>query len=55
MPLLQMLEALKDAIPGQHVTIPVTVTGFTNIGSFYLYLEYDYTKLQYSSVTKTLF
>ncbi len=44
--------SIKDAVPGQQITIPVTVTGFTNIGSFYLYLEYDYTKLQYSSVTK---
>jgi hypothetical protein len=42
----------KDANPGQLVTVPVTVTGFTSIGSFYLYLEYDYSKIQYTSVTK---
>jgi hypothetical protein len=43
---------LKDANPGQTVTVPVTVTGFTNIGSFYLYIEYDYSKIHYTSVTK---
>lgn len=43
---------LDTAIPGQPVTVPVMVTGFTNIGSFYLYLEYDYSKLQFSSLTK---
>jgi hypothetical protein len=43
---------IKDVVPGQLVTVPVTVTGFTNIGSFYLVLEYDYSKIQYSSITK---
>ncbi len=43
---------IQDAVPGQLVTVPITVTGFANIGSFYLYLEYDYSKIQYSSLTK---
>jgi len=38
-----------NAIPGQHVTVPVTVTGFANIGSFYLCLDYEYDKLHYMS------
>ena len=41
-----------NAVPGYPVTVPITVTGFTKIGSFYLYLEYDYSKLQYSSAVK---
>jgi hypothetical protein len=35
-----------NATPGQLITVPITVTGFNTIGSFYLNLEYDYTKLQ---------
>lgn len=42
----------NDATPGQQVTVPIKVTGFTKIGSFYLYLEYDYSKIQFVSVTK---
>ena len=49
---LTKIGTIKDAKPGQPVTVPVTVTGFTKIGSFYLYLEYDNTNLKYSSVTK---
>jgi hypothetical protein len=41
-----------NATPGTLVTIPVTVTGFTNIGSFSLSLDYDYTKVQYVSGIK---
>ena len=39
------------AIPGQQVTVPVTVTGFSKIGSFYLNLEYDYANLQFVSAS----
>lgn len=46
------IATINGVASGQPVTVPITVTGFTNIGSFYLYLEYDYSKLQYSSVTK---
>ena len=41
-----------NAVVGEPVTVPVTVTGFTSIGSFYLYLEYDYSKLQFISAAK---
>ncbi|MEI8048842.1 MAG: hypothetical protein WCI92_15780 [Bacteroidota bacterium] len=40
---------ITTAIPGQQVTVPVTVTGFTNIGSLYLCLDYEYAKLHYVS------
>lgn len=43
---------INGVASGQPVTVPITVTDFTNIGSFYLYLEYDYSKLQFLSVTK---
>jgi hypothetical protein len=46
------IDTIKDATPGQKITVPVKVTGFTKIGSFYLYLEYDYSKIQFVSVTK---
>lgn len=36
-----------NAVPGTQVTVPVTVTGFTNIGSFTLHLNYDYSKLHF--------
>ena len=36
-----------NAIPGQQVIVPVTVTGFNNIGSITLHLNYDYSKLQF--------
>ena len=41
-----------NAVPGQPVTVPITVTGFTDIGSFYLFLEYDHSKIQYVSAAK---
>lgn len=37
------------AVVGQPVTVPITVTGFSNIGSFYLTLDYEYAKLHYLS------
>jgi hypothetical protein len=40
---------LTGAIPGTRVTIPVTVSGFTFIGSVSLSLDYDYTRIQYIS------
>ena len=40
------------AIPGSIVTIPVTVTGFTNIGSVSLSIDYNYTKVKFLSGTK---
>lgn len=43
---------IQDATPGKQVTVPITVTGFTKIGSFYLFIEYDYSKIQFVSVTK---
>lgn len=46
------IATINGVVSGQLVTVPIAVTGFTNIGSFYLYLEYDYSKLQFSSVTK---
>lgn len=38
-----------NACPGAQVTVPVNVTNFTNIGAFSLRLEYDPTKMSYSS------
>ena len=46
------IDTIKNATPGQQITVPIKVTGFTKIGSFYLYLEYDYSKIQFVSVTK---
>ena len=39
------------ACPGALATVPVTVTNFTNIGALSLRLEYDPTKMTYSSYT----
>ncbi|MBL7967500.1 MAG: T9SS type A sorting domain-containing protein [Prolixibacteraceae bacterium] len=41
--------SICNAVPGQQLTIPINITGFSNIGSFYLNLEYDYTKIQFIS------
>jgi hypothetical protein len=41
-----------NAVPGQPVTVPITVTGFNDIGSFYLTLEYYSSQLVYSSESK---
>lgn len=41
-----------NAIAGQQVTVPVTVTGFYNIGSISLSLDYDYSKLHFISALK---
>ncbi len=38
---------IANAVPGQQVTVPVTVTGFNNVRSFYLTLDYEYAKLQF--------
>jgi len=40
---------IGNSIPGQNDTIPVTVTGFSGIGSVSLSLDYDYSKLHYVS------
>ena len=40
---------INNAIPGQDVTVPVTVTGFNNIGSITLTLDYDYSKVHFVS------
>jgi hypothetical protein len=44
--------SICNAVSGQQVTVPINVTGFNNIGTFYLQIEYDYTKIQYSSLSK---
>jgi len=43
---------VNGAVPGQQVTVPVTVTGFVNIGSITLTLDYDHSKLHFVSATK---
>lgn len=43
---------IQDAVRGEQVTVPIKVTGFSEIGSFYLYLEYDNSKIQYISVSR---
>lgn len=43
---------LSNVLPGQQITVPVTVTGFNNIGSITLSLDYDTSKLQYISYTR---
>jgi PKD repeat protein len=42
---------IANPTPGSQVNVPVTVTGFTTIGSYYLQLEYDSTVMTYVSVT----
>lgn len=37
---------ITNAVPGQHLMVPVTVTGFIDITSITLNLDYEYTKLQ---------
>ena len=44
---ITMLASISNASPGQQVTIPVTVTGFTTITSITLNIDYDNTKLQF--------
>ena len=43
---------VANAIPGQNVTVPVTVTNFNTIGSATLTLDYDYSKLHFVSGTQ---
>lgn len=43
---------LNNAVPGQSIIVPVTATGFNNIGSVTLTLDYDYQKLHFVSSTK---
>ncbi|MBK7212801.1 MAG: T9SS type A sorting domain-containing protein [Bacteroidales bacterium] len=43
------INSVLSAVPGQPVQVPVSVTGFSNIGSFTLTMDYDYTRLQYVS------
>ena len=42
-----------SACPGTAISVPITVTGFTNIGAVSLYLNYDPTVLTYISGTNT--
>ena len=42
---------VANALPGA-VTVPVTVTGFTNIGAISLTLEYDYAVTHFAAVAK---
>lgn len=42
---------ISNAVPGQPVTVAVTVTEFSNITSLNLSLNYEYAKLQYVSAT----
>lgn len=46
---LTTIATVGDAVAGQQVIVPVTVAGFTSIGSFSLTVDYDVTKLQYVS------
>jgi len=46
------ISTVNNAIPNQEVTVPVTVTGFNNIGSATLTLNYDYSKLHFVSGTQ---
>lgn len=43
------IAAISSAIPGRPVNVPVTVTGFNNIGSVSLTLDYDFSSIQYQS------
>ncbi len=43
------LSVVGNAIPGQQVTVQVTVTGFNNIGSVSLSMDYDFLSIQYVS------
>lgn len=43
---------VNNAVSGQQVTVPVKVTGFNNIGSITLSLDYDTAELQFVSAAK---
>ena len=43
---------VSNAISGQEIVVPITVTGFTNIGSIALTMEYDSSKLHFVSGTQ---
>lgn len=43
---------VSNAVPGQNITVPVTVTGFNNIGSANLTLDYDFQKIHFVSSIK---
>lgn len=43
--------SIANAVSGTQIDVPVTVTGFTTIGSFYLKMDYDSTVLTLVSVT----
>ena len=43
---------VNNAVPGQNIIVPITATGFNNIGSVTLTLDYDYQKLHFVSCTK---
>ncbi len=42
---------VSNAVAGQQVVVPVTVTGFNNIGSITLSMDYDPSKLQFVSAS----
>ena len=44
--------SIANAVPGNSYDVPVTVTGFTTIGSMYLQLEWDSTVLVFDTVFK---
>ncbi len=46
------IATVTNAIPSQDITVPITVTGFNNIGSATLTLDYDYSKLHFVSGTE---
>ncbi|NVO18049.1 MAG: hypothetical protein HXX13_00020 [Bacteroidetes bacterium] len=47
------IATVTNAVAGQAVDVPVTVTGFNGIGSFTLTFDYDYSKLHFVSGTQS--
>lgn len=47
-----IIENVGNAIPLQQVNIPVKVTGFNNVGSISLSIDYNFSQLHYVSGTK---
>lgn len=45
------IATVTTAVVNQQVTVPVTVTGFSNIAGLYLAIDYEYAKLHYVSGT----
>ena len=42
-----------NAVPGQSITVPVKVAGFSNISGLTLSLDYDYSKLHFDKAAST--